>query len=498
MASITRDRDISTLNFTDGKNTITVTAEALTNYNLQESNPSDPAYIYTGECTYSEYYVGTEMVGYLVTGVGDMDKENLTISDTYNGYKVVGIDARAFAGNTTMKSITIPPNVTYIGERAFASSNIKGVTFQDTDTMVVYFENPGWETPHVYYSYDDNTKSTVGYGNKMKRRGTTNIYSCAVPININTIRFNAGNDKVKTEELDISAEVESMSDCLFKTTSNNTVDGVTIYNLTYKKFSPPAIDASGYADQEHYSLFIGRGAFKGCDGLTEVNLPRRLKDIDAEAFMACGGLKSVTIPKQHRLVTVGRSAFENCTELNTVTIPDGLKNIKGSAFKDCRNLWAVPEASTLEYIDEYAFHNCPQMGIIRIGPSVSFIGRHAFSYDENAKPTGRAAIFADTQTWFVGSHETLELSAGMLDGIKLIPPTSMYGTEVTGYGNTHINASRLAVEYPDRYWHKLKKMLPPEISLSGNNLSMTDHLGVAEYFYVYLNNDKDWKLQVKV
>lgn len=498
MASITETRDISSLNYIDGPNAITVTAEAITNYNLQQSDPSDAVYVQTGECTYKEYYVGTEMVGYLVTGAGETSHLNLKIRDDYNGYPVVGIDARAFSGNTTMESITIPPNVTYIGERAFQSSKIKSVNFLDTDTMVVYFENPGWETPHVYYSYDNNTKFTVGYGDKMKRRGTTNIYSCAVPININTISFNAGSDKVKTETLDISEEVESMSECSFETTSNNTTNGVTIYNLTYKKFSSPAISASGYADQEHYSLFIGNGAFKGCDGLTEVNLPRRLKDIGAEAFMACGGLKSVTIPTQHRLVTINRSAFENCTVLNTVTITDGLKNIRGSAFKDCRNLWAIPEASTLEYIDEYAFHNCPEMGVLRIGPSVTFIGKHAFSSSGGVELRGRYAIFANTQTWFVGTHETLEVSYLMPDGIKLIPPTSMYGTETTGAGNTYVNHSRLTLEYSDRYWHRLSKMLPPEISLDGNSLSMTDPLGVAEYFYVYLNDDKDWKLQIKV
>ena len=287
-----------------------------------------------------------------------------------------------------------------------------------------------------------------------------------------------------------------MSSCLFKATSNTTDGEITIYNLDTQKFYFPGIGALGYSFQEHNGLHIGTRAFKGCSGLTKLELPRRLTRIDVEGFAYCTGITNISIPTQHRLATIGNCAFEGCSSLNTITIPDGLKIIGSYAFRLCTTLWAIPGASTIYSIGEYAFYNCPEMGVINIPASVEFIGYCAFSMDEEYKiPNSlRYVIFADTQTWFVGDDTTLEASLN----IHLIEPTSMYGTEITGAGNTYRNSNLLMITYKDYCWFKRKKMLPPDISLSGTTLSMTDRLGVAEYFYVYLNTDTDWKLQIKV
>lgn len=498
MASITRTQDVSGLSFQDGENKITVTAKALTNYNLDESERSLVEHIETGECKYVEWYYGTEKVGYRVAGRGNSTQAALTIRPDYNGYPVVGIEASAFKGDLNLTSITIPNTVTYIGDGAFQSSGLKAVTFKDdTDDdgityMVIYFENPGWETPYVDYSYAGNTKHTIDPGVKMKRQGTTNIYSCKVPINISSISFNAGTDKIITEALDVSAEAESMSGCLFKTTSNKSDGEITIYTLDSKKFQTATYGNS----QEHNGLVISDRAFKGCTGLTELTLPRRLEKISLEAFAYCTGIKNVSIPTQHRLTYIGNCAFEGCSNLNTVTIPDGLINIGNYAFRLCTNLWAIPGASTICRIGNYAFYNCTGMGVINIPSSVDYIGMCAFSADEEYKipNTVRYVLFADTYTWFVATDEILELSYEP----QLIEPTSMYGTEITGAGNTYRNSNLLMNVYKDYFWHKLKKMIPPDISLSGTTLSMTDRLGVAEYFHVYLNDDPEPKLIVKV
>ena len=509
MASITRTENVAGLNYTDGSNKITVTAEALTTYNLGQSDPSLAEYVNTGDCTYEEYKPNGVFLGYLVTGRGSVTNPAMTISSKYNGYDVVGVKAGAFKNDQTLTSITIPKSVTYIGAGAFQSSGLAGVNFYDdtdgdeknpTYYMVVEFENPGWDTPHAYYSYENNTKYTVGYGVKMTRRGTTDIYSCKVPININTISFNAGNERVKTETRDISAEVESMSGCLFKTGANDTFEGVTIYNLTYEKFQAPAPSELNANYQEHNGLVIDDRAFKGCSSLTTIELPRRLVQIGAEAFAYCTNVKSVSIPTQHRLYSIGNAAFEGCSSLNTVTMPDGVKVIGNYAFRNCENLGAIPGASTIYRIGSYAFYNCIKATEIILPLSLNFIGVCAFSKDED-KSFGtvfRQVVFSKTQTWFVGMEDTLEASLLYSDPV-LIEPASIYSPQLTGGGINVSNGTLLSDTYKDYFWHRLDKMLPPEISLNGNSLSMTDRLGVAEYFHVYLNDDYSApKLTVKV
>lgn len=45
---------------------------------------------------------------------------NAVIPEKYDGYPVTSIDEQAFRGCTSLKSITIPDSVTYIGASAFA------------------------------------------------------------------------------------------------------------------------------------------------------------------------------------------------------------------------------------------------------------------------------------------------------------------------------------------------------------------------------------------
>ena len=75
---------------------------------------------------------------------------------------------------------------------------------------------------------------------------------------------------------------------------------------------------------------IGKGAFRGCSGLTSVTIPDRVTSIGGGAFYYCSGLTSVTIPDS--VTSIGDGAFDGCYKLVEVINKSGLNITKGSGI----------------------------------------------------------------------------------------------------------------------------------------------------------------------
>lgn len=78
---------------------------------------------------------------------------NVTIPETYRGYKVTWIGNRAFASNSKIKSVHIPKSVTFIGEAVFADCNNLTKITADNNTFA--------STGTILYRKDNNR--IIGY-----------------------------------------------------------------------------------------------------------------------------------------------------------------------------------------------------------------------------------------------------------------------------------------------------------------------------------------------
>ena len=146
-----------------------------------------------------------------------------------------------------------------------------------------------------------------------------------------------------------------------------------------KKYSgevviPSSITVEG---QEYTVTSIGNSAFRGCTGLTSVNIPNSVTSIGNDVFYGCKGLTSVTIPNS--VTSIGNSAFSDCRGLTSVTIPNSVTSISRYAFKGCPGLTSVTIPNSVTYIDEYAFSGCSGLTSVTIPNSVTSIGRDAFA-----------------------------------------------------------------------------------------------------------------------
>ncbi|MCR5779691.1 MAG: leucine-rich repeat domain-containing protein [Bacteroidaceae bacterium] len=80
--------------------------------------------------------------------------------------------------------------------------------------------------------------------------------------------------------------------------------------------------------------------FTGCTGLTQLNLPRKLKTIGNDAFKGCTGLTQLTL--SGNLKNIGEEAFANCKNIKTLELfNEDTLTIGKSAFKQCKGLEKV-------------------------------------------------------------------------------------------------------------------------------------------------------------
>lgn len=101
---------------------------------------------------------------------------------------------------------------------------------------------------------------------------------------------------------------------------------------------------------------IGKGAFEGCTGLTDVTLPSSVECIGEQAFSGCTGLTDVALPSS--VECIGERAFEGCTGLTDVAFPSNVECIGEWAFSGCTGLTDVALPSSVGYIGEGAFKGC--------------------------------------------------------------------------------------------------------------------------------------------
>lgn len=162
---------------------------------------------------------------------------------------------------------------------------------------------------------------------------------------------------------------------------------------------------------EHGVKNIGNWAFAYCGNLTSVTIPDSVTRIGAYSFTWCN-LNSVTIPDS--VASIGHFAFSHC-KMISVNIPSSVTSIGTGIFNSCGDLtnitvdsnntefysnngnlfnkkcttllqyapgktnsyFSIPDS--VNYIYNYAFHECINLTFVSIPDSVKTIGYDAFS-----------------------------------------------------------------------------------------------------------------------
>jgi hypothetical protein len=108
-------------------------------------------------------------------------------------------------------------------------------------------------------------------------------------------------------------------------------------------------------------IVIGEKAFESCSKLSVINLPSSLEKIEFCAFLGCGSIKQIDIPKN--LIVIEAGAF-GITGLESVELHNGITEIQSGAFANCFNLKLCEIPDSVSNIQEDAFEKSPNVIIV--------------------------------------------------------------------------------------------------------------------------------------
>ena len=259
------------------------------------------------------------------------------------------VDAGAFSGCLSLRSVNISAGVTGIGAWAFHRCySLKSVIIGDNVTSI------GEDA----FSFDGALENVI-IGNNVSHINRAAFLLCS-----------------SLESVIIPDSVESIGDWAFhKSGLKNMVIGENVTSIGEDAFS-------GCVNLKSVTISdsvrdIDKSAFAS-SGLESVTIPDGLTRIENSAFFGCERLRSVTIGKN--VASIGEKAFYKCMMLTTITIPDSVIRIGDRAFAINIHLSNVVFGRGLIEIGIEAFWGCVLTSIV-IPPNVQYIKGSAFGFN---------------------------------------------------------------------------------------------------------------------
>lgn len=249
-----------------------------------------------------------------------------------SGLKSIG--KYAFANQCYINALTIPDNVTDIGEGAFSRTSISQLNIQDRATTL----NIGdWCF----------SESLINHNMVIKDEYNMGAYVFASCSNLPSVEF---ENTITTIPQGICSDCEKLADVI-KT---------RITEIGKDAFMKcPSITTEEYADIVRDATNIGEYAFRECSGITG----------------------TIEIPSC--VTTMGKGVFRECYNIENVTMSTPITDLPAETFMDCMSLitdayYNITEKITS--IGDYAFSGCSALtGKITIDNKVTYLGNYAFS-----------------------------------------------------------------------------------------------------------------------
>lgn len=289
---------------------------------------------------------------------------------TYQGvnYKVTSFAFAAFSDYDDLTSITLPNTITHIGEEAFwGCINLTSITL-----------------PTSLISIESGAFADCGLTSVYIPRNVTSIYrnvfmSCS---QLRSIVVDPNNSVYDSRE-NCNAIIQKEDDILMTGCMN------TIVPSSVEQIGPYAF--RGCVGLTSLQLPSGLGsiafdAFSGCTNLNAIEFPSSVWSVGDEAFSGCTSLTSIHLPK--RLTSLGENPFVGCSGITSITVDEGnyqydsrndcnaiIDKNKNELLTGCQNT-IIPYG--VEKIGKYAFKGCTSLTSIAIPASVTTIERDAF------------------------------------------------------------------------------------------------------------------------
>ncbi|MDD4316816.1 MAG: leucine-rich repeat domain-containing protein, partial [Clostridia bacterium] len=220
-----------------------------------------------------------------------------------------GLSAAAFENCDKLSHISLPSQLTYIGDAAFRGcADLKDVDAPDSVTDIA--------------------------ANAFA--GCSSLQSFDMPRNLSAIGENAFNGCASLDEISLPTGVKILSEGVFK-------NCIALINVTL----PQGITK------------IEKSAFEGCSSLTVLTLPDDLTIIGVAAFRGCSGLTGISVPD--KVFLIDANAFENCSAMTEIFLPDSIITIGAHTFRGCSilNIYSEYASKPAGWLDQWNIDDRP-------------------------------------------------------------------------------------------------------------------------------------------
>lgn len=280
-------------------------------------------------------YKGSHSASYVDDYSGYVTIPSSILYNTYS-YTVTHIGDEAFAYSRQLTSVSIPKSISTIGIKAFSScEHLTSIYIPNSIVSI---------GSSAFSSCPCLTEITIP--NSVTSIGESAFSGCS---GLTSIIVENGNNKYDSRD-NCNAIIETISNTLISGCKSTII--------------PNSVTT------------IGKGAFSGCRGLTEITIPNSVTAIGEYAFSSCEGLTSVSIPNS--VTTLEYRVFFYCSSLTTITLGNSITKIGEDAFNNCTCLKSVIIPNSTTDIGKNAFYDCSSMTYISMGNSIRYIGEHAF------------------------------------------------------------------------------------------------------------------------
>ncbi len=214
------------------------------------------------------------------------------IPDTIDGKTVVTLGAKAFADNTTVKSVALCDSISSIDYKSFLGcTSLEKIEVNDTNKNYDVIDG---------VLYNEGAKQLL-------------LYPVA----------KSGSEFVIPDTVDTIGKAAMYETSLEKITFPASLTYIEHHGVSYNSKLKEA-DLSGTAVDE-----LGDLAFTYCTALEDVKLSDKLEYIGSAAFAGCSSLEEIDIP--FSVITIGQNAFAG-TAMKSVIIPSTVQEIGYCAF----------------------------------------------------------------------------------------------------------------------------------------------------------------------
>lgn len=321
------------------------------------------------------------------------DKE-VVIPSSLDGKTVTIIDNKAFAGKTSIESITIPNTVESIGDYAFINcTSLRSVILPENlvTLQLGLFKNcsslseiiiPESITSIESYVFEDCAALT--HITIPKNAVSFNGYPFNGCPNLKTAGPIGSDSNIELGWTDSIPESSFIwGDNLKKVIIPDGVKSIGHHAFTSCSSLTDVVLPNSITRIEDY-------AFSKCVELIRINIPDGVNYIGEDAFSECGNLLEINIPRS--LTKIDYGVFSKCTSLKSVTIPDGVQTVSAGSFYGCINLTKIIIPASVTEINS-PFRGCTKLesaGPIGSGADIEFgwtdtIPGYAFSGTDNLK-----------------------------------------------------------------------------------------------------------------